>query len=163
MGPTMKSGELEKRKEKREEAESALAKAKEEGNMEEVDKQNRRLVKVGTSHVNDCKKLLELMGVPYVSAPCEAEAQCAELCKAGKVYGVGTEDMDALTFGTTVLLRHLTFSEARKMPIKEFHFQKILDGFGMKHEEFIDLCILLGVITPKRSEVSVLKTQSSWS
>ena len=52
--------------------------------------------------------------------------------------------MDALTFGSTVLLRHLTFSEARKMPIKEFHFQKILDGFGMKHEEFIDLCILLG-------------------
>lgn len=51
-------------------------------------------------------------------APCEAEAQCAELVKTGKVYAVGTEDMDALTFGSTVLLRHLTFSEARKMPIK---------------------------------------------
>merc|ERR1712038_594131 len=36
--PQMKAGELEKRKEKREEAENALAKAKEEGNMEEVDK-----------------------------------------------------------------------------------------------------------------------------
>jgi len=142
--PMMKSGELEKRKEKREEAENALAKAKEEGNMEEVDKQNRRLVKVGTNHVNDVKKLLEFMGIPYVSAPCEAEAQCAELVKSGKVYAVGTEDMDALTFGSTVLLRHLTFSEARKMPIKEFHFEKILEGFGLKHEEFIDLCILLG-------------------
>ena len=39
----MKSGELEKRKEKREEAENALAKAKEEGNMEEVDKQVKTL------------------------------------------------------------------------------------------------------------------------
>merc|ERR1712141_891865 len=92
--PTMKSGELEKRTEKREEA----------------DKQNRRLVKVGKSHIADCKKLLELMGVPYVQAPCEAEAQCAELVKNGKVYAVGTEDMDALTFGSNVLLRHLTMS-----------------------------------------------------
>ena len=42
------------------------------------------------------------MGVPHVTAPCEAEAQCAELVKKGKCYGVGTEDMDALTFGTNV-------------------------------------------------------------
>ena len=49
----------------------------------------------------------------YVQAPSEAEAQCAALVKAGKVYAVGTEDMDALTFGGTVLLRHLTSSEAR--------------------------------------------------
>ncbi len=46
-------------------------------------------------------------------APCEAEAQCAELVKGGKVYATGTEDMDALTLGCPILLRHLTFSEAR--------------------------------------------------
>ena len=55
----------------------------------------------------------------------QAEAQCAEMVKAGKVYAIGTEDMDALTFGSNVLLRHLTFSEARKMPIKEFHMDKV--------------------------------------
>ena len=44
--PVLKGGELEKRTEKRQEAEAALAKAKEEGNEEEIDKQNRRLVKV---------------------------------------------------------------------------------------------------------------------
>ena len=48
-----------------------------------------------------------------MQAPCEAEAQCAALVKAGHVYATGTEDMDALTFGSSVLLRHLTFSEAR--------------------------------------------------
>jgi flap endonuclease-1 len=142
--PQMKSGELEKRKEKRDEAQAALDKAKEEGNVEEVDKQSRRLVKVTKDHVEDCKTLLKHMGIPFVEAPCEAEAQCAELCKAGKVYGVGTEDMDALTFGTGVLLRHLTFSEARKMPIKEFYLDKLLEGFEMNQEQFIDLCILLG-------------------
>jgi len=142
--PQMKAGELEKRTEKREVAQAALDKAKEDGDMEEVDKQSRRLVKVTKEHVEEVKTLLGHMGIPWVQAPCEAEAQCAELAKAGKVYAVGTEDMDALTFGTPVLLRHLTFSEARKMPIKEFHLSSILEGFEMSPEQFVDLCILLG-------------------
>jgi flap endonuclease-1 len=33
------------------------------------------------------------MGIPYVIAPSEAEAQCAALAKAGKVYAAGSEDM----------------------------------------------------------------------
>ena len=52
--------------------------------------------------------------------------------------------MDALTFGANVLLRHLTFSEARKMPIKEFHVAKVLEGLELTMDQFIDLCILLG-------------------
>lgn len=142
--PQMKAGELEKRKEKRDEAQAALDKAKEDGDMEEVDKQNRRLVKVTKDHVADVKVLLKHMGIPYVDAPCEAEAQCAELVKGGKVYAAGTEDMDALTFGTNLLLRHLTFSEARKMPIKEFHLANVLEGFELDQDQFVDLCILLG-------------------
>ena len=74
-----------KRTERREEAEAALKKAEEEGNVEEINKFNRRLVKVTKEHNEECKKLLNLMGVPVVSAPCEAEAQCAEIVKAGKV------------------------------------------------------------------------------
>lgn len=43
--------------------------------------------------------------------------------------------MDALTFGSKVLLRHMTFSEARKMPIQEFHLEKILEGLGFEHKQ----------------------------
>ncbi|XP_050395210.1 flap endonuclease 1 isoform X1 [Patella vulgata] len=142
--PEMKSGELSKRKERREDAQKELDKATEAGDSENIEKFNRRLVKVTKQHNDDCKELLKYMGVPYVEAPCEAEAQCASLVKAGKVYAVGTEDMDALTFGSNVLLRHLTFSEARKMPIKEFHMNRVLEGLGLSQDEFIDLCILLG-------------------
>lgn len=64
-------------------------------------------------HNEDAKRLLTLMGVPFTEAPCEAEAQCAELVKSGKVFAAATEDMDCLTFGAPILLRHMTFSEAR--------------------------------------------------
>ncbi|CAH8627457.1 unnamed protein product [Heterobilharzia americana] len=84
------------------------------------------------------------MGVPFINAPGEAEAQCAALARSGKVYAVGTEDMDALAFGTPVLLRHLTFSEARKMAIQEFNLASVLEGLGLTMDQFIDLCILLG-------------------
>lgn len=142
--PDLKSGELAKRAERREEAQKALQAATEAGNEADMDKFNRRLVRVTKEHAKEAKDLLKLMGVPYVDAPCEAEAQCAALVKAGKVYATATEDMDALTFGSSVLLRHLTFSEARKMPVKEFHHSKVLEGIGLTSKEFIDLCILLG-------------------
>jgi len=62
----------------------------------------------------DAKHLVQLMGLPCIEAPCEAEAQCAELCKEGKAFATVTEDMDALTFGTPVLIRGLN---SKKEPI----------------------------------------------
>lgn len=142
--PDLKSGELLKRAERREEAQKALDQAQQVGDLQEIDKMNRRLVKVTKEHAAEAKELLKLMGIPYVDAPCEAEAQCASLVRTGKVYATATEDMDALTFGSSVLVRHMTFSEARKMPIQEFHLDKILEALNLDQKQFIDLCILLG-------------------
>ncbi|KAK0181625.1 hypothetical protein PV327_003895 [Microctonus hyperodae] len=166
--PNLKSGELEKRTVKREEAQKALEAAEEAGNVEDVEKFNRRLVKVTTHHADEARQLLTLMGIPYINAPCEAEAQCAAMVKAGKVFATATEDMDALTFGSNILLRRLTFSEARKMPVQEIHFDRVLTDMGLSKDEFIDLCILLGCdytgtikgIGPKRA-IDLIKTHHS--
>ncbi|NXK87671.1 FEN1 endonuclease, partial [Formicarius rufipectus] len=142
--PQLKSGELAKRTERRAEAERHLQEAQEAGEEENVEKYSKRLVKVTPQHTQECKKLLELMGIPYVEAPGEAEASCATLVKAGKVYAAATEDMDCLTFGSPVLMRHLTASEAKKLPIQEFHLNRILQDMQLTWEQFVDLCILLG-------------------
>jgi flap endonuclease-1 len=142
--PNIKSGELGKRKEKREKAEAALKAATEEGNVEEQDKQNKRLVRAGQKENEDCRKLLELMGVPVIRAPCEAEAQAASLAKRGLVYATATEDMDALTFQTPVLLRKMTFANASKAMIQTMNYQKALEGLELNHDQFVDLCILMG-------------------
>uniref|UniRef100_A0A3B4ZRB4 Flap endonuclease 1 n=1 Tax=Stegastes partitus TaxID=144197 RepID=A0A3B4ZRB4_9TELE len=143
--PQLKSAELEKRGERRAEAEKMLAQAQEMGEQENIDKFTKRLVKVTRQHNDECKKLLTMMGVPYIEAPCEAEASCAALVKAGKVFATATEDMDGLTFGTNVLLRHLTASEAKYEPAA------LISTFRLCYKDicrndlmFMYLCILLG-------------------
>jgi flap endonuclease-1 len=142
--PNLKSGELSKRREKREKAQEALKQAAEEGDVAELDKQSKRLVRAGQKENQDCQRLLQLMGVPVVMAPCEAEAQAAYLAKTGVVYATGTEDMDALTFQTPVLIRKMTFAGNSKALVQSIDYQKAIQGLGLTHAEFVDLCILLG-------------------
>lgn len=142
--PKLKSGELAKRFQRKAEAHEAVEEAKETGTAEDIEKFSRRTVRVTREHNAECQRLLTLMGVPWIIAPTEAEAQCAVLARGGKVYAAASEDMDTLTFDTPVLLRHLTFSEQRKEPIQEIFLDKVLAGLEMDRTQFIDLCILLG-------------------
>lgn len=142
--PVLKGGELEKRLKRREEAEKALETAKETGDVAETMKFEKRMVRVSREQNAEAKKLLELMGIPIVEAPCEAEAQCAELAAGGKVFAAASEDMDTLCYKPPFLLRHLTFSEARKMPIDQLEYTEAIAGLDLTHEQFIDMCILLG-------------------
>jgi len=142
--PVLKSGELARRSKKKAEATEAGKAAAEEGNAEAEAKMAKRSVHVTREHNDDCKRLLRLLGMPVVEAPSEAEAQCAALCRAQKVWAVATEDMDALTFGAPLLLRHLTFAESRKLPIQELHLDQVLAGLHLTMDQFIDMCILCG-------------------
>nr|CAG8463595.1 6917_t:CDS:2 [Entrophospora candida] len=105
--------------------------------IDDIDKFSRRTVKVTPQHNDECKQLLRLMGIPYVEAPYEAEAQCAALAKAGKVYAAASEDMDTLTFSSPILLRHLTFSENRKLPIDEINLDKVIEGLEVSMDQGI--------------------------
>jgi flap endonuclease-1 len=136
--------QLAKRRDARAKAEKELNEAKEAGTVEDMNKYSGRLVKVTPQHNAECQQLLTLMGVPWMVAPCEAEAQCAELVKKGVCFGAGTEDMDTLTFATPILLRRLTAPASQKQPIMEISLEKILTGLDLTYEQFVDLCILCG-------------------
>eukprot|EP00941_MAST-03F_sp_MAST-3F-sp1_P003045 g3045.t1 len=160
-----RSNELIKRKENREKAALKEKEAQETGNQEDVEKYQKRQVRMTGQHIEDCMKLLRLMGMPVVQAPGEAEAQCAELVKKGKVWGMASEDTDSLTFGANRLLRRLTFPESRKLPVLEIHLNKVLEGLDLTMDQFIDVCILSGCdysksirgIGPKKAHDGIVK------
>ncbi|GMM38494.1 multifunctional nuclease [Saccharomycopsis crataegensis] len=142
--PELKAHELTKRTERKKAAEAEIEKIKETASAEELSKFQRRTVRATREQNEEVKELLKLMGIPYVEAPCEAEAQCAELASAGKVYAAASEDMDTLCYGPPYLLRHLTYAESRKIPIDEVAAGTVVEGLELTRESFIDLCILLG-------------------
>jgi flap endonuclease-1 len=140
----LKSGEIAKRNMRREDGANKLKEATEAGDVDDMNKFSKRTLRVTRQHAQDCKTLLKLMGIPTLDAPCEAEAQCAALCKAGIVYATATEDMDALCCGSPTLVRRLTFSEARKQPVLEYRLDQVLEGLQLNMTQFVDLCILCG-------------------
>ncbi|XP_034071187.1 probable flap endonuclease 1 homolog isoform X2 [Gymnodraco acuticeps] len=75
-------------------------------------------------------------------APGDAEALCAKLVRDGTVDAVASEDMDTLPFGANILIRQLNAKKDSK--VIEYSLPKLLEKLKMTHEEFVDLCILLG-------------------
>ncbi|KAI4291916.1 flap endonuclease-1 [Pancytospora philotis] len=144
VAPASKVGELKKRQERRDKALVKLEEARQDGDLVSVAKFEKRQVKIEAFHIEECKKLLTLMGIPHATAVSEAEAYCAFLCKAGCVKAVATEDMDALCFGAPLLLRNMNASQAKKLDIDEYNLKAVLGEMGLSMDAFIDLCILLG-------------------
>lgn len=75
-------------------------------------------VRITDEIITESKLLLDLLGIPVVQAPSEGEAEAAYLAKEGIVYAVGSQDYDAVLFGTPKLVRNLTLSGKRKLPKK---------------------------------------------
>jgi len=103
--------------------------------------------------VEECKKLLEYMGVPYVQAKSEGEAQCAYMCKKGVVWASASQDYDSILFGSPRLVRNLSITGKRKLPRKEIYIEikpeiveldEVLRSLGINREQLIMIGLLIG-------------------
>lgn len=107
---------------------------------EKINKLNKQVIYVTKQHKHDCKYLLRLLGVPVIDAIGEAEATCAELQKQNLVQFTFTEDSDALTFGSPVVIRGAKKNET----VIEISLCEVLSELKLTYDSFVDFCILCG-------------------
>ena len=103
--------------------------------------------------VESAKVLLGFMGIPYINAPSEGEAQASYMCKKGLVYAAASQDYDTMLFGSLKVVRNLTISGKRKLPRKNIYvnvepelmsFDDTLKNLGVNQRQLIWIGILLG-------------------
>ena len=152
--PELKLIEIEKRRRVREKAVEDWIKAVEEGRGSEAKKYAQRALFVTNDMVDEAKRLLDYMGVPWVQAPSEGEAQAAYMASRGIVWAAGSQDYDSLLFGTPRLIRNLTITGRRKLPGRDEYIEvnpelielnDVLKALRLRdRSQLIDLAILLG-------------------
>lgn len=100
----------------------------------------KRSLIITKKQFNECKIILDIMGIPYVQADGEADCVCSELVQQKLAYGTLSEDADILTFGCNNLIKNMK----KKNEIIEYNLNNILKELKINYIEFINLCILLG-------------------
>ncbi|KAF9947666.1 DNA repair protein rad2 [Mortierella alpina] len=93
------------------------------------------------SMVAETKMLLKLFGIPYIVAPMEAEAQCADLQLRGVVDGILTEDSDVFLFGGMRIFKNM-FKEEKY--VECYLMSDIERDLGVGRDRLVSLAYLLG-------------------
>ena len=151
--PALKKNLLEERRQRKIKAQIEWEAAIEAGDTETARTKAQQTTRLDSNMVSEVKKLLDLLGIPWVDAPSEGEAQVAALLNQGMVDYGASQDFDTVLFGASKFIRNLTLSGRRKLPKQqkwvevspeiidlEASFQKL----ELNREQLIDVAILMG-------------------
>ena len=141
--PELKSETQAKRREVREESEKIFKEALKAGDTEKARKYAMRSSKLSPEIIESSKKLLTLMGIPYVEAKGEGEAQAAYLVANGNAYAVASQDYDCLLFGAKRVVRNLAVN-SNLGNLEYYQLDKVLKQLNITREELVDMGILIG-------------------
>jgi len=151
--PELKSREISERMSAREEAKRKYEEAVAVGDIEAARMYAQMSAHLTSEMVEVSKRLLTSMGIPWVQAPSEGEAQAAYMVIRGDAWATATQDYDSLLFGSPRLIRNLAITGRRKLPKKEAYIEikpelieldSLLNGLKVTREQLIDIAILIG-------------------
>ncbi len=151
--PELKTEEIRRRSEQRREAKDQYLRALQTGDLAQARKYAEASTVLRRDMVADAKQLLDAMGIPWVDAPSEGEAQASTMAIEGTVNAVASQDHDSIVFGAPVLVRNVTISGKRRLPSKgiminvvpeRITLSSVLTATGLTREQLVDFAILLG-------------------
>ena len=151
--PEFKKHEVEERREIKRKMEEKYRAALEEGDIAGIRTYAQATAKLTEEMVEQAKRLLDAMGIPYVDAPSEGEAECAFLAIKKRVFAAASQDYDSLLFGAPVLVRNLSITGRRKLPKRDMYveikpeviyLEELLKSLKITREQLIMVALLVG-------------------
>ncbi|MDR0798111.1 MAG: flap endonuclease-1 [Nitrososphaerota archaeon] len=151
--PALKATEIERRKQVKAQAIAEYEKAAVSGDIAKMRMYAQAATTMKEYMLADSIKLVELMGLPWIQAPGEGEAQAAYMTKQGAADFCTSQDYDSLLFGAPKLLRNVTISGKRKLPGRNMYvditpevveLSKVLNFCKLSYEQLVDVGILIG-------------------
>ena len=151
--PSLKEMEIKRRTKVKEEALIKYEEALKRGALEEAKRYAQVTAQLKDYMIEDATRLLDLMGIPWIQAPSEGEAQAAHMAAKGDVWAAASQDYDSLLFGAPRLVRNITITGKRKLPRKEVYIEvvpevvelsQVLSELGITRELLVDIGILIG-------------------
>ena len=151
--PALKKNLLEQRRRRKIKAQIEWEAAIEAGDTETARTKAQQTTRLDSNVIAESKNLLDLLGIPWVDAPSEGEAQVASLLNQGMVDYGASQDFDTILFGASKLVRNLTLSGRRKLPKQQkwievspeiIDTEKSFQNLGLNREQLVDVAILMG-------------------
>ncbi|HOI18800.1 MAG TPA: flap endonuclease-1 [Candidatus Woesearchaeota archaeon] len=151
--PSLKQKEQEIRKERKIKAELKLKEAIDKQDIESMKKYSKMTSKLSPKMILDSKRLLDALGIPYIQAPSEGEAQAAYLVRNNDAFCCASQDFDSLVFGACKVVRNLNKGAKKKkansllyndVEIELISLEDNLKNLGISNDELIVLSMLVG-------------------
>jgi flap endonuclease-1 len=120
---------------------------------------NRNMYYMGSKEVETVKELLNVIGIPFIQAPDEAETLCCYLCKQGFGTAVISRDTDCFAHGCPNTI--LDYEPSSGM-ITSVRLDDLLTSMEFTHDEFIDFAILIGCDYNKKSKLKGVGTAKAF-
>jgi len=149
----LKTGVLVERRTVREKARAEWSEALRRHDFQTAWSKAVMMSKLDQAMIDDAKRLLSLIGIPYVQAPGEGEAQAAYMNSRGDVWATSSRDYDSIIFGSPRVVRYLTISGREFLPSKGIsrplkpeliELSSFLNYHGITRDQLVDLAILIG-------------------